>query len=424
MKNVFVLVSLMLLFISGCGNGGGQSEVLGTIFPNPGTVTGVASDGELITGKRVRLKDAKGKSAEDVLSDNTTGFYSIDVTGLTAPFLVTVIGANGTYLALAPTTGTANINPITTMTVALAAGGSDMAALFAGLTPAQLATINYNYAKKTFLVTESLIDALPAGVAISDYLTGTITADNGRNDFFATYRITTDPLTGIIFRTTDAAGITVLNIPVATIAAGSNEPLPVLANVTPVAKAGAAQNVAVDTTVTLDGSGSYDSNRDTLTYNWVLTSRPNGSSAELSSATDVKPTFTADVAGNYVCTLIVNDGKVNSAASTVTITVFIPNVAPVANAGPDQAVNTGTLVTLDGSGSTDENGDTLTYAWSLMTVPNGSTAALSSTTNVKPTFTPDVAGSYVISLSVNDGTAPSALADIVTITATAPTPTP
>ncbi len=45
--------------------------------------------------------------------------------------------------------------------------------------------------------------------------------------------------------------------------------------------------------------------------------------------------------------------------------------APVADAGPDQSVTTGATVTLDGSGSTDADGDSLTYSWSLTSVPTG-----------------------------------------------------
>jgi Ca2+-binding RTX toxin-like protein len=91
----------------------------------------------------------------------------------------------------------------------------------------------------------------------------------------------------------------------------------------------------------------------------------------------------------------------------------------VANAGSDQTVHAGTLVTLDGTGSSDpDNNLPLTYAWS-MSAPAGSTATLSSSTADKPTFTPDKIGDYVISLTVTDSLgASSTPADSVTITAT------
>ena len=101
----------------------------------------------------------------------------------------------------------------------------------------------------------------------------------------------------------------------------------------------------------------------------------------------MSPTFTVDLAGDYVVQLIVNDGTVNSAPDSVIITTN--NVAPVADAGPDQGGKApGSLVTLNGSGSSDANGDPLTYSWSL-SKPTGSAAILANPTSVSPTFTVD-----------------------------------
>lgn len=188
-------------------------------------------------------------------------------------------------------------------------------------------------------------------------------------------------------------------------------------NTAPVANAGVQQNVSVGATVTLDGSASTDANNDPLTYAWVLTSKPTNSTASLSSLTSPKPTFIADTAGDYVFTLTVNDGKVSSTPSTITVKAAVANVAPVANAGAAQNALTGTIVTLDGSGSSDANGDVLSYSWTLTGKPTGSAAALSGTSTVKTTFVPDVAGTYTASLTVNDGTVNSAPVT-TTITAT------
>ena len=187
-------------------------------------------------------------------------------------------------------------------------------------------------------------------------------------------------------------------------------------NASPIANAGSDQNVGTSSVVTLDGSQSSDLNDDILTYNWTLVSTPGGSAATLSDAGAINPTFTADVDGVYVAELVVNDGTVDSAPDTVTVTAASANSAPTANAGPDQNVATGSTATLNGSASSDADNDPLTYVWTLVSKPNGSSAALSDVTQSNPTFTADVDGVYVAELVVNDGTVDSA-PDTVTVTA-------
>ena len=197
-----------------------------------------------------------------------------------------------------------------------------------------------------------------------------------------------------------------------------------VANSAPVSNAGANQNLTVGVLATLDGTGSTDADRDLLTYFWTLISKPSGSSATLSSATSPMPTITPDVTGTYVASLVVNDGKVSSSAAATTLTAAVVNSAPVANAGVNQNVTTGSTVTLVSSGSTDANGDTLTYRWSMASVPSTSSAALSSSTVASPTFTADVSGTYVVNLIVNDGKVNSTNVGAVTITASAANSTP
>src|SRR6185295_14867070 len=83
------------------------------------------------------------------------------------------------------------------------------------------------------------------------------------------------------------------------------------------------------------------------------------------------------------------------------------NTPPVADAGPAQTVPVGTLAQLDGSNSTDADGDRLTYRWSFVSIPIGSAATLSDPTVVRPTFHVDLPGRYVMQLVVNDGRADS-----------------
>ena len=98
------------------------------------------------------------------------------------------------------------------------------------------------------------------------------------------------------------------------------------------------------------------------------------------------------------------------------------NRAPIANAGTDQSVFTGATVILDGSASSDADGDMLGYKWTLQLQPAGSSSFLSTATEFNPSFVADVDGSYRISLVVNDGIVDSS-ADTVVVTASATGPT-
>ena len=78
------------------------------------------------------------------------------------------------------------------------------------------------------------------------------------------------------------------------------------------------------------------------------------------------------------------------------------NKPPVANAGSDQKAKPGETIQLDGTNSSDPDGDELSFNWSL-NKPSSSTASLSNDQSPKPTFVADVAGEYVANLVVDDG---------------------
>ena len=141
-------------------------------------------------------------------------------------------------------------------------------------------------------------------------------------------------------------------------------------NQPPIANAGADQRVFVGVTVTLNGSASTDPDGDALTYRWTMLSRPAGSKAMLKNGSSVSKTFSADRAGRYEIQLIVNDGTVDSATDLVVVQADAGNTAPVANAGPDQTAGYGSTVQLDGTASSDVNGDPLTHTWSFITRPS------------------------------------------------------
>ena len=180
--------------------------------------------------------------------------------------------------------------------------------------------------------------------------------------------------------------------------------------------AGSAQTVVVGHQVTLDGTGSSSVSGEIVAYAWTLKTRPGGSSATLSSLNSGKPTFAPDIPGTYVATLIVNDGAANSNPASVTITA-LANVAPVANAGVAQSAYLGDLVTLDGSASSDANGDALTYAWTARSYPLFFAPTIVGANTARPNIKLNDAGTYVFSLVVYDGQVSSAASTaIVTVT--------
>ncbi len=91
------------------------------------------------------------------------------------------------------------------------------------------------------------------------------------------------------------------------------------------------------------------------------------------------------------------------------------NHSPLANAGSDQSVPVGTEVTLNGINSTDEDGDSLTYRWRIVSQPSTNPTLLDNTTAIAPKLVIKSKGSYQIELIVNDGQVDSQ-PDLVVIT--------
>lgn len=194
-------------------------------------------------------------------------------------------------------------------------------------------------------------------------------------------------------------------------------------NHAPVANAGTQTSKLIGTIVYLNGSGSYDPDGDALFYAWTISTKPIGSIATLSNPSVQNPTFAVDLAGSYTVTLTVSDGFLAN-TSSISFLVSTTNLPPISNAGPGPlAATVGTLITLDGTGSSDPNGDPLTYSWVMTSKPGGSASTLALNTTVYPTFTPDVVGAYVVTLTVSDGSLTNASALTINAAAvnTAPT---
>ena len=194
-------------------------------------------------------------------------------------------------------------------------------------------------------------------------------------------------------------------------------------NRAPKAIAGADRLALVGEELMLDGSGSFDPNQDGLSYAWTLQA-PQGALASLQDADRAVARLTPDRPGAFIVSLTVSDGELESEPASFTITVTaqdIDNAPPQADAGVDRQVALGQPVTLDGARSQDPDGDPLTYAWSLVSAPEGSQAQIMGVESMQAVITPEIEGMYRLRLIVSDGMLGSNPA-LVTLTAVAQAP--
>ncbi|MGA1797098.1 MAG: PKD domain-containing protein, partial [bacterium] len=162
----------------------------------------------------------------------------------------------------------------------------------------------------------------------------------------------------------------------------------IIDNLPPDADAGPAQSVNEGATVTLDGTGSSDPDGIIDGYQWTQIA---GTGVALSDAGAIRPTFTAPQVGvsgtslTFELQVTDNGGLTDTDAVIITVADIAPvNEPPAANAGVDQTVNEGTVVTLDGTNSSDPEGSIAGYQW---TQTAGTGVALSDAGAIRPTFT-------------------------------------
>jgi hypothetical protein len=103
----------------------------------------------------------------------------------------------------------------------------------------------------------------------------------------------------------------------------------------------------------------------------------------------------ANDAGSYPVSVRVSDGTANDTKS-FNVTVNNVNSAPTADAGGPYTGVVGIAVSMDGSASSDPDGDVLSYAWDFGDTGTG-TGATTSHTYAAP-------GTYTVTLTVSDGT--------------------
>lgn len=177
-------------------------------------------------------------------------------------------------------------------------------------------------------------------------------------------------------------------------------------NSAPVADAGDDQAITlIGTTVDLNGTGSYDDDGDDISFLWEITGSPVNSEAALVDPETSTPTLTPDEYGAYTISLTVSDPWVSSTPDKVVVS--FANVKPVAVTDGNKSCMVNETVSFNGEGSSDANGDDLSYNWQIVAKPEGSAAEIVDPSSIVAYIQPDAAGEYVISLTVNDGTVDS-----------------
>ncbi|MCP4541606.1 MAG: hypothetical protein GY832_31120 [Chloroflexi bacterium] len=178
---------------------------------------------------------------------------------------------------------------------------------------------------------------------------------------------------------------------------------------------------SVDNTLDVLFNDTDPDNSDTLAIHDI--SIPDHGGTALTDGAVV--TYTPDFGffGTETFTYTAGDGNGGLAQASVVITVATAHLPPVADAGVSQIITVGTFATLDGSGSTDPDGDwPLTYGWMQV---SGIAVTLSDRTAVSPTFTAPITSALLtFALVVTDAHGLHSRPDTVTVTIEVPVVSP
>ena len=353
-------------------------------------------------------------NATDSSSLTTTGSFNVSVVDTTPPVVTSPanisIEATGSFTAVSLGTATAN-DTVSGVLTAVADNLGPFAVGVHTITWSATDAAN-NTGSATQLVTVNDIGSpslnLPANIT-SEATAGTGAVVNytvsATDVVDGTLSPTCSPLSGSSF----ALGITTVNCSATD---SSNQTTSGSFTVTVQDTTGPTLTLPADVTVNATASAAVV--RYTATANDVVDGSVLANCSPLSGS--------SFALGTTLVNCSATDGSNNTTTGSFNILVVdstVINDAPNAHAGMDQNVLVGDLVTLDGSLSSDVNGDTLTYQW-VLNKPLGSSAVLVNATSAHPEFTADVAGSYAVQLVVNDGLVDSILAASVTITAQLP----
>jgi len=183
-------------------------------------------------------------------------------------------------------------------------------------------------------------------------------------------------------------------------------------NEAPIADAGPDINTFIDSTVILDGSRSRDLDGEVVSYNWTCVTH----TVTIENGTSMMASFVPEEPSTYIIRLIVEDDNGTlSEPYTLRVRVFLPweNLPPVAYAGYDATYDQGETVMLDGSGSYDIDGTVEGWEWNCTSQPD---LAINGSDTASAWFVAEQAGTYNITLRVQDNRSEWSDPDQVVIT--------
>lgn len=419
---IFTAVALML---AGCGSGGGiSSQVL----------SGSAAVGAPLAGQ-VSLKDSSSPPQQKTTVIGSDGSFAFDVTALKAPYILQGSGNAGgktyTLHSFGEGAGIANINPLSNVVVAGAAGGIDPEQVYASADPAMLLKIKSGLAAST---SDLLSQLKPLLILYSadgkDPIKDHYAADHQGLDGLLD-NVTISIPNGVVTVINTRTGAVIFTANISDIKSGkfSVDPgsLPQLP----------ALPVAPNSVSAAGGSGqvtlSWDAVSNATSYNLYYATSSGVTTATGTKIPDaVSPYVQAGLAAGstyyYVATAVNSAGEGRASAQASAVTVSAPAV-PTVPVAPSGVIATGGTKQVTLSWNSDSTATSYNVYYSTtdgVTKSNGTKLANTTTPAVQAGLT-DATTYYYIIVPVNssgEGEASVQVAATTLSAAPAPAPAP
>ncbi len=425
-KNIFIAVTAFTLavaglMLAGCGGSGMSSQVL----------SGNASVGAPLAGQ-VSLKDSSSPSQQRTTVIGSDGSFAFDITGLKAPFVLqgtgNVAGTAYKLQSFADGVGIANVNPLSNVMVASAAGIKDPEQLYAAPDPATLQKIKSDLPVVTSDLLNQLKPLLKLYSAVGkDPIKDNYNSDHqGLDGLFDNVNITIP--NGVITVTNTKTGAVIFTASVTDIKNGQFTPDPGSMPQAPV------MPVAPDGVSAIGGSGqvsvSWNAVSNATAYNLYYATTPgvtttSGTKISTAGSPYVQAGLAAGTTYYFIVSAVNSAGESSTSAQIQASTAAAPAVATVPVA-PGGVIATGGTkqVTLSWKPVSTATSYNVYYATKPgVSTGNGTKLADATSPSVHPGLT-DATTYYYIVTAVNSTGESAASAQVAATTLdTIPSPT-